>query len=39
MYAALVLLALTLLVNVIGELIIRRDGKSRTSRPAKGVVK
>ncbi len=36
MYAALVLLALTLLVNVIGELIIRRDGKSRTSRPAKG---
>ena len=39
MYAALVLLALTLAVNVIGELIIRRDGKSLTSRPAKGVVK
>jgi phosphate transport system permease protein len=39
MYAALVLLALTLIVNVIGELIIRRDGKNRTSRPAKGVVK
>jgi phosphate transport system permease protein len=39
MYAALVLLALTLIVNVIGELIIRRDGKNRASRPAKGVVK
>lgn len=39
MYAALVLLALTLLVNVIGELIIRRDGNRLTSRPAKGVVK
>jgi phosphate transport system permease protein len=33
MYAALVLLILTLIVNVVGELIIRREVAGRTSRP------
>ncbi len=39
MYAALVLLALTVLVNVIGELIIRQRGDRKTARPVKGVLK
>jgi phosphate transport system permease protein len=33
MYAAVVLLVLTLVVNVVGELIIRREVATRTSRP------
>jgi phosphate transport system permease protein len=36
MYAAIVLLALTLLVNVIGELIIRGTTGLKTDKPAKG---
>ncbi len=39
MYAALVLLALTLLVNIAGEAIIRGSAQRTTSKPAKGVVK
>jgi phosphate transport system permease protein len=39
MYAALVLLALTLLVNILGELIIRRSTLYTTSKPGKGVGK
>jgi phosphate transport system permease protein len=39
MYAAIVLLALTLLVNVIGELIIRGTTGLKTAKPAKGAVK
>jgi phosphate transport system permease protein len=39
MYAALILLALTLLVNVIGELIIRGTTGLKIAKPAKGAVK
>jgi phosphate transport system permease protein len=39
MYAALVLLALTLLVNVVGEVILQRSGLPTAATPAKGVVK
>ena len=36
MYAAFVLLALTLLVNIGGEVIVRRDIASQAGRPRKG---
>jgi hypothetical protein len=39
MYAALVLLALTLLVNVLGELIIRGTTGLRLAMPPKGAAK